>query len=537
MKTQPILVADQPPPSNYYAENLSSVISRVMSLYGDLLDERAISFGGDALALSTDASRLFARLCTRKGLLFRVDSLNYQEISNLEQAITELVNITFLQSNPKAEIEDVLRLFSRVHLQNVFPTVSKSGSRVEYIERLIGETSTEEIFSKLTENYPYVSFDVRNQVDIFSLLFFGNVYEDLSTFVLRDLGLRHYESYEISANTRLFDTKESLNRYLALLEQSATYEEERVDATVEQLQQMASTLERKINLRASDRLRSHILNRVGHDLERRKEFESAISVYKHSSVHPARERTVRCYKRLGCEERVQQSLNEIKDQPWTTEEREFADTFGTRFNESELCPVKKIELCKKDETTSIEDHAINWLRSSGSSAWHLENALPTSLFAITYWEWIFAPVKGAFVNEFQTAPLDFYWPDFFDKRSEICDDPLNRKELLTKHILETARRKRNLSCVGMAWEVFTDEFLTGILNAISVINLHKILIIMKKDLRQMSSGFPDLTVIHSDNSIEFIEVKGPGDRLQLNQRIWIRYLVEHHIPVSVLRFS
>ena len=536
MKTQPILVADQQPPPNYYAENLSSVISRVMSLYGDLLDERASSFGDDALALSTDASRLFARLCTRKGLLFRVDSLHYQEITNLRRAISELGNVSFLRSNPEAEIEDVLRLYSRDQLQNVFPTVSKSGSRIEYIERLRDETSTKVIFSKLTKNYPYVSFDVRDQVDIFSLLFFGNVYEDLSTFVLRDLGLRRYESYEISANTRLFDTKESLNRYLTLLEQSATYEEERIDASVEQMQQMASSLEETIDLRASDRLRSHILNRVGRDLERRNEFESAVSVYKHSSVHPARERIVRCYKRLGCEVSVEQSLREIKEQPWTTEEREFADTFGTRFNESDLCPVKKIELSEKDPTTSIENHAIDWLRSSGSSAWHVENALPTSLFALTYWDWIFAPVSGAFVNEFQTAPLDFHWPDFFEKRSEMCDDPMDRPELLAKHILEIAQRKRGLSCVGMAWHVFSDEFLIGILDAMSEINLFKLLIIMKKDLRQMSSGFPDLTVIRSDNSIEFVEVKGPGDRLQLNQRIWIRYLVEHHVPVSILRF-
>ena len=537
MKTQPILVPDQPPPSNYYAENISSVISRVMSLYGDLLDERESSFGDDALALSPDASRLFARLCTRKGSLFRVDSLNYQEISDLDQAITDLGNVAFIQSNPEVEIEDVLRLYSRIQLQDVFPTVSKSGSRVEYIERLMNEKPSDEILSTLTKGHPYISFDVRSQVDVFSLLFFGNVYEDLSTFVLRDLGLRRYETYEISANTRLFDTKESLSRYLTMLEQSATYEEERVDASIEHMKRMASSLEGTVELRASDRLRSHFLNRIGRDLERRREFASAITVYKHSRVHPARERTVRCYKRLGCDERVQQSLNEIKDQPWTTEEREFADTFGTRFNEMKLCPVKKIELCNKDETTSIEDHAIDCLRSSGSSAWHLENALPTSLFALTYWNWIFAPVKGAFVNEFQTAPLDFHWPDFFDKRSEMCDDPLDKRELLAQHILKMAHRKRNLSCAGMNWDVFTDEFLTVILDALIEINLHKLLIIMKRDLRQMSSGFPDLTVIHPDNSIEFVEVKGPGDRLQLNQRIWIRYLVEHRIPVSVLRFS
>lgn len=536
MMTQPVLVANQPPPSHYYAENVTSVISRVMSLYGDILKERERTFGSRTLALSTDALRLFARLCTRKGLLFRVDSLGYQEISNLDGAIEELADVEFVQVNPEVDVLDAVSLFPRALLHGIFTEVSRSGTRTEYVDRLVNETSLDDILARLSERVPYVSFDVRNQVDVFSLLFFGNAYVDLSAFVLRDLGLRQYESYEISANTRLFDTEEHLSQYLTMLEQSATYEEERTEVSVIEMLGLASSLEQTTELRVADRLRSHLLNRIGRDLERRKEFEAAISVYERSSIHPARERIVRCFKSLGCDKQVQRSIDEIKIQPWTAEEYEFAAAFGKRFKETELCPVESVELRDKENAVSIEEHAIDSFKTSGSKAWHLENSLPTTLFALAYWDWIFAPVKGAFVNEFQIAPLDLYWPDFFDKRSGVCIDPLGCEDSLSERIVETAQRKRGLACAGVNWDAFNEEVLIGILNAIPGVFLHKVLTLMKKDLRQMSSGFPDLTVIHPDNSIEFVEVKGPGDRLQLNQRIWIRSLMEQQVPVSVLRF-
>ena len=48
------------------------------------------------------------------------------------------------------------------------------------------------------------------------------------------------------------------------------------------------------------------------------------------------------------------------------------------------------------------------------------------------------------------------------------------------------------------------------------------------------SGLPDLVVLDPDaRRYQLIEVKGPGDQLQLNQKRWLRYFGEQDIPYSV----
>jgi hypothetical protein len=48
------------------------------------------------------------------------------------------------------------------------------------------------------------------------------------------------------------------------------------------------------------------------------------------------------------------------------------------------------------------------------------------------------------------------------------------------------------------------------------------------------SGFPDLVQFWPDqNRYRMIEVKGPGDRLQDNQRRFLEFCVAHDMPVSV----
>ncbi|MEX3824462.1 VRR-NUC domain-containing protein, partial [Paraburkholderia sp. BR14262] len=50
------------------------------------------------------------------------------------------------------------------------------------------------------------------------------------------------------------------------------------------------------------------------------------------------------------------------------------------------------------------------------------------------------------------------------------------------------------------------------------------------------SGLPDLVRFWPhERRYELIEVKGPGDRLQDNQRRWLAYCVQHCMPVSVLQ--
>ena len=56
------------------------------------------------------------------------------------------------------------------------------------------------------------------------------------------------------------------------------------------------------------------------------------------------------------------------------------------------------------------------LAEDGGEAWHLENRLPQGLAALAFWDVVFAPVAGAFLNPYQDGPLDLYWDDFAAQR-------------------------------------------------------------------------------------------------------------------------
>ena len=530
------LIPQVSPPRRYYADNVDTLFSRVTTLYDDVLDENLDVFGRTVLDLTTDAKRLFARLCSRKGDLMRVDSLRYKEVDQLSHAICELEDHGIVSRDVDVDIEAALRLYPKPLLLEILPECSKTLSRNALLDEIRELVSEEELVQRLFSHSPWIKFCVRDQLDVYSFLFFGNMQEDLSTFVVRDLGIRAYEDYAIDEHTRLFGSSKTLEGYLNLWSLSRSYDDEREDLTPEDRLNLAVEVGLESSESVNERLRSRILNRIGRDLERQDARLEAITVYRQSTLCPARERTVRCFKKIYEDQEATRCLNEIKEKPWSMEEREFAVSFGTRFKEDTFCRVDSRKLEMTAQFESVESHAITELQKDGVTGWHLENSLPVGLFTLAYWKWIFAPVDGAFVNEFQSAPLDLFWPEFFVKRQELCRSPLHDPSQLPDLIERNAERKRGIACRGLSWEIWTPEFTATLLSVLSAELIYKILLIMKKDLRQMWSGFPDLTVVDQSKHVQFIEVKSPTDRLQLNQRIWIRALQDQEIPVSVLRY-
>ena len=57
------------------------------------------------------------------------------------------------------------------------------------------------------------------------------------------------------------------------------------------------------------------------------------------------------------------------------------------------------------------------------------------------------------------------------------------------------------------------------------------------DLRNNSSGFPDLVHFPAVGGYRLIEVKGPGDSLQKNQQRWMQYFHQHGIPHQLARVT
>jgi hypothetical protein len=87
----------------------------------------------------------------------------------------------------------------------------------------------------------------------------------------------------------------------------------------------------------------------------------------------------------------------------------------------------------------------------------------------------------------------------------------------------------------MNWSVLTDELIDLALACIPATHLKEIFERLLGDIRTHRSGFPDLIRFEPDsNRYELIEVKGPGDRLQDNQKLWLDFFVRNNIPCSVI---
>ena len=558
----PELNAGQPPPDHYYADNLIALIEGVRQQYGDMLTPQESDFGEGVMAMPAVAQRLLARLISRKGPLVRVDSLEFREIDDTRAALTHLIASEFVSWCPETPAADLARLLTRAELAECFgdvladgvSTVAATGNgsaiscspaepplpprratarKREYLDWIERSLSDSEVHRRIERCCPWVALAIGEGLELYRLLFFGDRRRDLSTFVLRDLGLARYAEYELARERRLFPDRASLDAYIALLGLGDYVDElgpkPPADAAMPALEALWQPCENRL----FERRRSRILNRLGRGLERAGEFDAALACYARSSMAPARERRMRILKRLGDLGAVERLRRSMRARPICPQEAEFAKRFGTRRHRA--WPEETIILNVPD-IDRVEAAAAAVLTAVEGCAWHLENALPMGLFGLAYWDWVFAPVDGMFINAFQTAPVDLFWPDFLEARREKHADPLAADdETLRAGMIDACRAHRGVANRLVDWRVFDADTLGRLLDGLGMDAVRKLLAFASADLDNARRGFPDLTVVYGPGRFEFVEVKGPNDRLRDDQYLWIDRLRAARLPVRVAR--
>ena len=522
------------PPPHYYAGNLLKVVAHVQELYSDLLTEEERAWGERLAVASEAAQRLFARIVTRKGPLVRVDALDYPEVPRRDAALDELAEACLIERCPAAPAEDVVRLLRLSELGVAFADLPR-GNKARQMESALDRHAEEQVLERVARHAPWLGLATPEVLGLYQLLFFGNPHQDLTTFVLRDLGVHRYAEVSITRANRQFPDRKALQRTLALQELGALVHELGPRPDPELARPVLEALWLPNDDRALERRRSRILNHLGRGLERGGEFDLALACYTRSSLPPGRERRTRILQRLSDERAVAGMKRAILDAPRSALERDFAHRFGC-FS-PRPAPYFDLELPPDfaPASASVEQTALAMLTAAGGVGWHTENHLPMALFALAYWGWIFAPVPGAFTNPFQTGPRDLFWPDFFAARRESCEDPLASP--LKPRLVRVERQARGIANRLFGWRRFPTEAAAAVFEAMPEDDIRALLRIVTGDLDQARSGFPDLTLIHADGSYEFVEVKGPGDRLQVNQHLWIAALEREGLPVRVLRLK
>lgn len=482
----------------------------------------------------------------RKSPWIRTDRLQYAEVKNVEGALAELSERRLVVLNDDAPADQLLGLLTVAEINSVFPVFALRFApkrKKEWLEGLLSCYPDRILRERIGARIGWVRVTSTQILDRFRLIYFGSTHADLSAFVLRDLGMVRYEDYPLrrmtghnpidAADGALLDRLLELNQI------------ERAFSSLPAIDGLAEACRRRLEAadaeRTVDRRRSRLLNALGQWHERRDEPDRALACYETSHRHPARERRVRLLMRTGHALEAQALLTEMRSGSWSVEEEIFTERFGNRGARDQVATDTRILVDPQPEPKAgtIESRALRDLADEGAWGVHLENVLPLMLTGLAFWDVIFASVPGAFTHPFQSAPHDLWWDDFAKPRETLiaqARQQLQQSPAVADVLLDCYDRKVGVACDLVHWRVIDRTLLERIVGVLPPTALLALISTVIRCPGRCRTGFPDLFVAWQDGSFAFVEVKGPTDQLQPQQRVWLRRLAAEGIPARVLRY-
>ncbi|MGB0865986.1 MAG: hypothetical protein ACPGSC_05725, partial [Granulosicoccaceae bacterium] len=315
-------------PPDYYHQNFCQLLSVVQQRYADLLNEQEQQFLQQFYAASRAAQCLYVRLSGRSRSRFRLSKLEYAEIPDLLAAAEDLQQNKLLEIDPPLDTESLIPLFTKPELVKALkPTGGNKLSRAELDQQLI-EQLDQRGLEILRELDTVLEVLQEQHLPIFKLCFFGNLYQDLSEFVLRDLAVYTFESYPLDMQSRQFSDRAQLDKHL----QYYTCSSLREDAVLlgpESILALSDALpEPDTSDHSLERRIARLRNSLARDLERQQAPQLAMELYAQSKQPPARERRARL---LMSAAEVDSSLalcREIIESPANEAEADFAQSFA-----------------------------------------------------------------------------------------------------------------------------------------------------------------------------------------------------------------
>ena len=545
-------------PTGYLLQNGRRVLEGVRALYEDLLNDTERQFLDRFDQLPDDAQSLYLRLLTRRGPLLAIDSLNYPEVPSTESALAHLLEQGFASRNPDADVTDWLALLTKPELVEAFTGKAAAKlPREALVQHIVERTTPTEIQQVIAQRRPCVRAEQREVFATCLLLFFGNNRQDLSEFVITDLGHVCYESYDLSRKTRRFNSRveiDCLQHYFGIDEQWQT---EEALQSAEQLIALHLQLPFHQNLPELQRRHERIALGVARQLERLEQVDAALAIYSTCQQHPSRERQARILTKQGKPVAALALCEAILIDSHHPEEREFAEKFGstlarkhqqtfpTPTADADAVDTFHLELPYRDEP--VELLAAEALSDDQHQCIYVENSLFCSLFGLYCWDIVFTPLPGAFFHPFQTGPHNLRSEFFYADRRALLEERFAAMAVpgWQEHIWHHYLHKAGIANPFVFWDWLTPELIELTLRTIPAAHLQTIFRQLCLHPGLYASGFPDLIRFRFDADdaadtalrYELIEVKGPGDRLQSNQRRWFRRFREAGIPARLLNVS
>jgi len=529
----------------YYLENFRQALDWVARRYDDLLDEQERGFIDDFIGLPLPAQGLLVRMVMRKGTLFRASKLVYAELGDTALAAQPLLDNGWIDGQAAISLDELFALLRKDELSACFKVhgVRASEKKAELLARLQALYPV-----PLTMRQWYPAFDepvfslrVMAICDRLRLLYFGNLYQEWSEFVLADLGVYRYEKVEFSADSRGINARGDIDVCLRLHACRQALEE---GVELRGLAGQAIAIESS-NPWLQTR-RAKLLFQLGQQAERLKDWPLAMSLYAQCDYPGARSRWIRVLELNGDHAQAMALLEQVRAEPRSDAELQHLARVLPRLQRALGLPVERRpavrEVSRLDVNVvphgdfSVEQLIQLHLHEDSAQVHYVENALINSLFGLLCWPAIFAPLPGAFFHPFHTGPSDLHSADFYRRRAALFDECLAQldSEAYKDTIREYFQSKAGLQSPFVYWGVITSELLEQALHCLPAEHLRHWFRRLLLDIKANRAGMPDLIQFFPEQrSYRMIEVKGPGDRLQDNQLRWLDFCAEHGMPVLV----
>lgn len=530
----------------YYLTNFEQALAWLAERYGDLLVAEELDFICAFGQLPKPSRALLVRLIMRKGVHFRQGKLSYAEIPEVAEAAAPLIDLGWLDCHAPLTLDALFALLQKAEIVQVFKAsiphaTLKKTALFEALAPLFPQAQPfDQWCPALAEQL--LTLTLRPLCDRLRLMYFGNLYQDWSEFVLADLGVLSYEKVEFSAQSRGLRSRADIDAYLYLQACREAFESAVPVAEVLRLIESFGTdnpwLERR---------RDKLLFQLGQHCERQADWPTARAIYSACVYREARVRLIRVLEREGEYGAALALAEQAEQAPHNAAEYQQVQRQLPRLQRklgqmprarSAVRPVERLdlELVLCESPLSVEQRVQQHLDEARGPVHYVENGLINSLFGLLCWPAIFAPLPGAFFHPFQSGPVDLLSDDFYPQRAELFANCL--AELADgryrQTISERFKSKYGLQSPFVFWRLLSDELLEQALDCLPAAHLQLWFLRLLEDIKANRAGMPDLIQFWpGQHRYRMIEVKGPGDRLQDNQLRWLEFCATHGMPVTV----
>ncbi|TJZ73884.1 VRR-NUC domain-containing protein [Chitiniphilus eburneus] len=528
----------------YYLGNFERVLCWIAERYADLLSEEEFAFLATFPTLPQSSRALLVRMAMRKGDLFRASKLRYDEIGCPRAAVLPLQALGWVDAAPLLSLEQLFGLLTRSELAGVLAPAAPGARKADWLAALLDDAPPPQPLGTWCVALDDVAYriTIAELCERLRLMFFGNLRQDWSEFVLADLGIYRYETVPLTPDSRGFQQRQDIDDALQLHCARDAMREGAMLADV--LAQVPPA--RTGNAWLAGR-RARLLFQIAQQYERQCEWDAALALYRDCGYPGARARAIRVLERSGDDAAACALAEAALAAPESDAERQQLLRMLPRLRRRAGLPSARIarpmaterldlSLPRPAQPYPVEALVRNHLAQPDAPVFYVENGLLGSLFGLLCWPAIFAPVPGAFFHPFHHGPADLGSPDFHSRRRALFDACL--AQLDTGQYRDTIRAqwraKQGIQSPFVAWGLLDEALLELALHCLPPPHLKRCFERMLRDVTTHCAGLPDLIQFWpTQGCYRMIEVKGPGDRLQDNQLRWLAYFAEHGIPVAV----